>query len=272
MTTILVAGGNSGIGLEASRRLLESGATLVLIGRSAVKGQNALSSFGHSANRARFIAADLSSHAGVVGTATRLLADYDQFDALVHTTGVLAIDNPRTADGLNAMFAVNYLSRYHLTQLLLPALRRAPQPRVLMMTAKVAMNTNIQPEHFPLFNDFRFTRDSPQINAANLHYAARLAELEPRFKVGVINAGTARTDIMRAAPGFMQLLGRIAEPLVYNSVPESASNLVKAVLSSDWVTPTYWGRPGKFDNRTKITVDPKITEQVMRQSHELASV
>ena len=272
MTTILVCGGNSGIGLEASRQFLARGADVVIVGRSEEKGREALRSFGQLAEQATFLAADLSTQRGVESVAERLLADHESFDAILHSTGQLAMDNVRTADGLNAMFAVNYLCRYHLTQRLLPALRRAAHPRVVMMTAKVVMDTKIDFAEFPNFTNFRFTRSSPQINAANLHYAAHLARFEPHILAGVVNAGTAQTDIMRSAPAYMRLLTKVAAPLIFNSIEASAQNAVQACLDRDWPTGSYWGELRKFGNRVTIDLDREVTDQVVQCSRNLTSV
>ena len=42
---------------------------------------------------------------------------------------------PFTVDGLPLFFALSFLSRYHLTQLLVPKLLAADKPRVAMLTA-----------------------------------------------------------------------------------------------------------------------------------------
>ncbi|MGO4427889.1 SDR family NAD(P)-dependent oxidoreductase, partial [Streptomyces sp. MCAF7] len=85
MKTILIAGGNSGIGLQAARDLLADGHRVILLGRDPRKGEAALASFGTAADRAAFLAADLSTHDGVRDTADRILAEHDRIDALVHT-------------------------------------------------------------------------------------------------------------------------------------------------------------------------------------------
>ncbi|MBE9376430.1 SDR family NAD(P)-dependent oxidoreductase [Saccharopolyspora sp. HNM0983] len=97
-------------------------------GSLPTKGKAALASFGTAANRASFRAADLSTHDGVRDAARRILDEHESLDALIHTTGVLTMQESRTADGLHLFFAVTYLSRYHLTQVLLPALRAAERP------------------------------------------------------------------------------------------------------------------------------------------------
>src|SRR5262249_36458450 len=111
----------------------------------------------------------------------------DHFDAILHTAGVFASQDIRTADRLNLYFAVNYLSRYHLTQLLLPALRRAERGRVVMMTAKVDLSTKADLRLFPRFEPFDFGRMNDQIAIGNHHYAAYLARSEPGLLTGVPN-------------------------------------------------------------------------------------
>lgn len=268
MHTILIAGGNSGIGLQAARDLLADGNQLILLGRDPRKGEAALASLGAAADRASFLAAELSTHDGVRDAAKRLLYQYDRIDALIHTTGVLTFQETRTADGLHPFFAVNYLSRYHLTQLLLPTLRRAERPVVLMMTAAIPP-TDADFARFPNFNAFSFPRDRKPIQLANHHYAAHLAAAEPDLAAGVVNAGSAKTDIMRAAPWHIRTGAKIFGPLVFDSVETSAYNVVEATRRDDWQTPLYWGKPGHFEQRTPINLDTTTTQYLMDASRGL---
>ncbi|MFE2569462.1 SDR family NAD(P)-dependent oxidoreductase [Streptomyces mirabilis] len=270
MKTILIAGGNSGIGLQAARDLLGHGNRLVLLGRDQRKGEAALASFGAAADRASFLAADLSTHDGVRDTASRVLAQHDRIDALVHTTGVFTFEESRTADGLHLFFAVNYLSRYHLTQLLLPALRLAERPVVLMMTAAIPPTDEMDFARFPEFAPFSLSRDRKPIQLANHHYAAHLTHTAPGLAAGVVNAGSAKTDIMRIAPWYMRAGMKVLGPLALDSVETSARNVVEAVRHDDWGgAPVYWGKPGRFDQRTSITLDATTTQHLMDASRKL---
>lgn len=46
MKTFVIAGGNSGIGLQAARELITAGHRVVILGRDKRKGAEALESFG----------------------------------------------------------------------------------------------------------------------------------------------------------------------------------------------------------------------------------
>ncbi|WCE01878.1 SDR family NAD(P)-dependent oxidoreductase [Streptomyces sp. HUAS 31] len=269
MKTIVIPGGNSGIGRQAARTLLADGHRLVILGRDPRKGEAALASFGAAAGRASFIAADLSTHDGVRDAARRILDKHENVDALVHTTGVLTMTESRTADGLHPFFAINYLSRYHLTQLLLPTLRRAERPLVLMMTAAVAPSEEADFARFPEFPTFNFNRDRKPVQLGNHHYAAHLTRTEPGLAAGVINAGAVKTDILRAAPWYMRAGAKVLGPIMFDSLETAAHNVVGAARSDTWQSALYWGKPGRFEQRVSITLDTATTQALMDTSRAL---
>ncbi|MER7702537.1 SDR family NAD(P)-dependent oxidoreductase [Kitasatospora sp. NPDC097605] len=269
MKTIVIAGGNSGIGRQAAHTLLADGNRLVILGRDPGKGEAALASFGAVAGRASFLAGDLSTHDGVRDAARRILDEHENISTLIHTTGVLTVAESRTADGLHPFFAVNYLSRYHLTQLLLPALHRAERPTVLMMTAAVAPSEEADFARFPKFPTFNFNRDRKPVQLGNHHYAAHLTRTEPGLAAGVINAGAVKTDIMRAAPWYMKAGAKVLGPIMFDSVETAAHNVVEATRSDTWQSPLYWGKPGRFEQRAPIMLDTTTTQALMDTSRAL---
>ncbi|MEV8517484.1 SDR family NAD(P)-dependent oxidoreductase [Dactylosporangium sp. NPDC051484] len=271
MQNIIVSGGNSGIGLESARSLLQQGHHVVILGRDPRKGKSALASFGATRERASFVQADLSTHDGVRQAARELLTAHERYDAILHTTGVMTFEDLRTADGLHPFFTVNYLSRYHLTQLLLPALRHAEHPRVVMMTAHVPLTTRIDMADFPQYTPFSFTRMRKPIQIANHHYAAHLAATEPGLLTGVVNAGTARTDIFRMQPRWMRATATVLGPLFFDSIDKAAHNAINATGRQDWPTRSYWRKTGDFSHPTPISLDASQTSAVIAASRNLTS-
>lgn len=273
MKTILVAGGTGGIGLEISRQLVGNDYRVILLGRDEAKGREAIASLGVGAEKSLFHSVDLSTHDGVAAAAKIVLRETDTLDAIVHASGVLLMNDVRTKDGLNQYFAVNYLSRYHLTQRLLPALRKSEHGRVIMMTAKAELDGKIDFDAFPEYEAFNFSRQTAQIHIANLHYAHRLAKTEPRLLAGAINAGAANTGILRKAPTYMRVMARLIGPLFFfNSVEDSAHNVVRASIDYSWPTATYWPKPGDFEQREHINMDIEDTRRVAEISQQLTGV
>lgn len=122
MTTILITGGHSGIGLAAATELAARGADLVLAGRSP--------------DRMRAVADELRTAYGVsVSTVTLDLASLAsvreaaasvremRFDALLCNAGGRFDGGlTRSPDGYEITFATNCLGNFLLTELLLPCL------------------------------------------------------------------------------------------------------------------------------------------------------
>jgi NAD(P)-dependent dehydrogenase (short-subunit alcohol dehydrogenase family) len=266
MKKILIAGGNSGIGFESARQLVSLGHHVILLGRDEKKGQAALADLQNQTGKADFLAADLSTHSGVRTAAQSLLAAYDRFDILLHTTGVLRFDDARTADGLHPFFAVNYLSRYHLTQLLLPLLRKSDSPRVIMLSSHIDLDTKIDFDYFPQFAPFEFGRARAAIQFGNHHYAVHLKNTEANLLAAVVNAGLADTGIWRELPAEVRnnMLGSRQQ----NSVPESAVIPVALCVNDNWESGTYWGAVGKVES-VPLNLDPSETEKLIAVCRDL---
>jgi NAD(P)-dependent dehydrogenase (short-subunit alcohol dehydrogenase family) len=260
MKKILIAGGNSGIGLESARQLTALGHHVVLLGRDEKKGQAALAELQNQPGQADFLAADLSTYSGVRAAAQSLLAAYDRFDILLHTTGVLRFDDVRTADGLHPFFAVNYLSRYHLTQLLLPLLRKSDSPRVIMLSSHIELDTKIDFAYFPKFAPFEFGKARAAIQFGNHHYAVHLKNTEKNILAAVVNAGVADTGIWRELPAEVRnnMLGSRQQ----NTIPESAVIPVALCVNDGWETGTYWGTIGRLES-VPLNLDLHETEKLI---------
>jgi NAD(P)-dependent dehydrogenase (short-subunit alcohol dehydrogenase family) len=263
---IVISGGNSGIGLEAGRQLAAQGHHVVLLGRDAAKGAAAAASIGE---KAEFLAADLSSHAGVKAAADALLAKHDTIDALILGAGVLMTREQRTADDLHPIFAVNYLSRYHLAQRLMPALARAKAPKVVILVAGVPLDTKVDFNLFPKFKPFPGMTSLSGIQIANHHYVAWLAKNQPKVSAAVVNVGLVRTEIMRDMPAVMRIGFSVLGPLFTISVEKAASNPAWLCTHDGWQSGSYWGKPGKSDVATPLALDGATTEKVVGISREL---
>lgn len=258
MDTIVIAGGNSGVGLQAARDLLASGRRVIILGRDKAKGAQAVASFGVQDDRAQFVAADLSTHAGVRDAAAKISSMTDRIDGLVHSAAVFETKDVRTQDGLPLFFALSFLSRYHLTQLLLPKLLRSEHPRVVMFTATLKSVPKLNPELFPYFKNFNFWTMLYQINGACLYYADYLVSTHPKIFAGCVTPGFAKTGIFRDAPWYLKAYVTVAAPFFANSVQTAAYNAVQIILRGEGSSAFNWSKPGDFEEKFAIVVDPTI--------------
>ncbi|MFT3836920.1 MAG: SDR family NAD(P)-dependent oxidoreductase [Myxococcaceae bacterium] len=266
--TYVISGGNSGIGLEAGRQLARDGHKVILLGRDPKKGEAAVASIG---SNAEFIASDLSTHAGTRDCATRIAGSNPVIDGLILGAGVLTTSGDlRTSDGLHAIFSTNYLSRYHLTQRLLPNLKASASPTVVLLVAGVSVESRINTAHFTPNAPWPGMSGLSGVQIANYHYVKHLAAKEPAVKCAVCNVGLVKTEIMRAMPAVMRFGFAVFGPLITIPVEKAAENPVWLSTHSEWKSGTYFPKPGHRD--TTINLDaalPNETEQVVKLSSEL---
>jgi NAD(P)-dependent dehydrogenase (short-subunit alcohol dehydrogenase family) len=112
--TIVVTGGNSGIGLPTARALVKAGARVVLAVRDLAKGEAAAESIPGACEVRKLDLADLAS---VRAFANGWRGDVD---ILINNAGVMRTPERRTVDGFELQIGTNHLGHFALTNLLLP--------------------------------------------------------------------------------------------------------------------------------------------------------
>ena len=136
----VVTGANSGIGWNTALELARAGAEVVLTARTREKGQDAVDRVRRQLPkaRARFELLDLASQGSVRAFAAKV-ASGPKLDLLVNNAGVMRLPRRQvTEDGFEMQFGTNYFGPFALTLLLLPALLRAPSPRVTTVSSGAA--------------------------------------------------------------------------------------------------------------------------------------
>ncbi len=112
---ILVTGSTDGLGRQVAAALAKRGASVLIHGRDPAKVEDAVAQTGADSG----LVADLADLSQV----RSLAREAGQLDTLVNNAGVIVPDRRESADRHELTFAVNYLSHFLLTTLLLPELR-----------------------------------------------------------------------------------------------------------------------------------------------------
>jgi NAD(P)-dependent dehydrogenase (short-subunit alcohol dehydrogenase family) len=130
---ILVTGSTDGLGREVAIRLAATGAHVIVHGRNRERGRAVVEEIENGGGSAAFYAADLSSLREVRELAEAIRRDHDRLDVLVNNAGIWLSEGGRqlSADGYEMHFAVNYLSGYLLTRMLLPLIVESAPSRVV---------------------------------------------------------------------------------------------------------------------------------------------
>jgi NAD(P)-dependent dehydrogenase (short-subunit alcohol dehydrogenase family) len=135
--TIVITGGNSGIGKEAAAELTAMGATVVVAARNRAKGEAAVAEIGRRTSRGTVELADLdlASSASIRAFADGFLATHDRLDVLLNNAGLTLRKRHETADGFEMTFGVNHLGHFLLTALLRDRLVASAPARVVTVSS-----------------------------------------------------------------------------------------------------------------------------------------
>ena len=149
MKTILITGGNRGIGLEICRQLDELGHTVILGSRDLEKGKEAARSFSKNVLVKQL---DVSNEDSIQNLFEFVKTDFGKLDVLINNAGIGELheghENSTLANVKNIM-ATNFSGAYRMVQKFTPLLRKAGivaqrkgARNISLMSVKHLMETN----------------------------------------------------------------------------------------------------------------------------------
>lgn len=115
--TLIVTGGNSGLGFESVKAFVHKGAKVVLACRHLWKGEAAKSEILKENPSGDIIVRqiDLGSLASIAHFARQIQEEFPHIDVLLNNAGIMATPNITTTDGFEMQFGVNHLGHFALT-------------------------------------------------------------------------------------------------------------------------------------------------------------
>ena len=236
----LVTGGTDGIGKAIAHVLASQGISVVVVGSNAVKGAIAVRELRRSSGNegVEFLQADLSLIRNVDALAAQVAERWPRLHYLVHCAGIVRGRHTLTPEGIETNFAVNYLSRFALTDALLPCLAlggAAGSAARIFLVSGAAQNGKIDFEDVNLTGRFGILRCVSQFCEANdlfvLELGRRLAEMSPPFITAtVLKVGVVRTNIRSQFPAWMKLLVPLLMDPFLSQSPEQIAASARCLL------------------------------------------
>ncbi|KAF8984492.1 hypothetical protein BGZ46_007859 [Entomortierella lignicola] len=141
----IVTGGNTGLGFETVKALVEAGYTTIIACRNERRGQEAVDRIEEETGikrKAVVMSLDLSSLASVKAFSKEFSALFNHLDVLVNNAGMMDIPFGLTQEGFEMQFGVNHLGHYALTMELLPLLNKAPQGRIVVLSSNAMFSSS----------------------------------------------------------------------------------------------------------------------------------
>jgi NAD(P)-dependent dehydrogenase (short-subunit alcohol dehydrogenase family) len=276
--TVVITGGNSGIGFEAAKGAVGKGARVLLACRNAESAKEACDKLAGdgASGTAEFVPLDLASLNSIRGCAEALSEGCEAIDVLINNAGVMAIPRRETEDGFEMQFGTNHLGHFALTALVYPKIRDTAGARIVNV-ASLAHNfgfLNFQNLHGRLFYDPWLTYGTTKL--ANLLFTY---ELDRRLKavgrdVGAVacHPGISATNLGYAGPrmlgsDFGETLVELYTSVVAQSAGMGALPTLYAAFAEEANSGDYIGPDGLGEMRGH---PQKVSSSFLSHSQSMA--
>lgn len=198
--TVLITGATNGIGKEAARQIAETGASVVIVGRTSEKLTRVVAEIKQSSGNPTIngILADLSELGGMHSLAQQFLARYQRLDVLLNNAGALFTERKLTSDGFERTFALNHLSYFLVTQLLLDVLKASAPARIINVASDVHVGGHINFDDLHGASGYSPLRAYSQSKLANVMFTYELAE---RLATTPVTVNTLHPGMVRSGFG-----------------------------------------------------------------------
>ena len=248
--TCLVTGATAGIGRVTALELAHMGANVVIAGRDPAKcALTANDIREESGNPAvEFLVADLSSQEEVRRLANEFRERHQQLDVLVNNAGAIHMSRRKSADGIEMTFALNHLSYFLLTNLLLEVLVASAPARVVNVASVAHQKAKI--DLFDIHAPRRYSgfRAYSRSKLCNLLFTYELAR---RFEGTGVTANALHPGLV--ASNILSnngILGRFLNMLLgIRGISVEAGALTSVYAAS---SPDMEGVSGKYLDKKKI--------------------
>jgi NAD(P)-dependent dehydrogenase (short-subunit alcohol dehydrogenase family) len=279
--TVVITGGNSGIGKAAAVDLARAGARVVITARSQERGTAAMADIvaASGSEHVELSVFDLADLSSVRAGAADLLERCPQIDVLLNNAGLILTQRTLSADGYEATFAINHLGPFLLTELLRERLIESAPSRIV----NVASTAHTFARRGMVFEDLMAERSYKQMEVygrsklANILFTTELADRLAGTGVTAnsLHPGSVATGYARDGDttGFMAWGIKVFAP--FSLTPEQGGRTSVYLCSSpevDGVTGTYFAKckpktpSANARDRAAATRLWEVSEQLVEQA------
>jgi NAD(P)-dependent dehydrogenase (short-subunit alcohol dehydrogenase family) len=285
--TCIITGANSGIGKAAAIQIAQKGVRVIMACRNQERGEVALRDVRaqSGSDAVELMIIDMSSQASIRAFADAFSARYDVLDVLIHNAAAFDIRAKKrqiTDDGVESVWATNHLGPVLLTDLLLAALKRSEQGRVITISSKGLI---VYPFLKVDLDDPEF--EERKFSVQKAYYQSKLAQvmytywLADQLKDTAITANSIRVtnvriDVDARYPDMSKFKRRMYAMKSKSAItPEEMAETYTYLATSDEVSTTtgiYYDDPTHVVSSNSYSRDPKHIAELMALTHDYLKI
>lgn len=279
--TVIITGGNTGIGKETAVDLASRGARVIIGCRDLHKGKAAVNEIQERSESRQvfFEELDLASLQSIRKFADNILKSEPRLDILVNNAGVMACPYSKTKDGFEMQLGVNHLGHFMLTHLLLDLLKRSSPSRIVNVSSLAhRLGSGI---------NFKDINSDKSYNRWGAYFQSKLAnvlftrELSKRLEgcgvsVFALHPGSVNTELARHSFNSNFIFTALMYPIqwfVFKSAQQGAQTNIYCAVAEG-----IEGMSGKYFSDcalcepSKAAKDDKMAEKLWDVSMEMVGL
>ena len=272
----LITGSSRGIGFYTALGLARQGAHVILVGHHQERGSKALQRLEAeaSAGTGEFCLADLSTLAGMRHLVEVVKQRHDRLDVLVNNVGGFFLTRQETVDGLEMTFALDHMSYFVVTNLLLDLLQRSAPARIVNVSSESHRRAKMAFGNLQLERGYTGLRAYGQAKLANLLFTYELSRRLPgtEITVNALDPGFVDTHIGSQNPIVRPIMA-VLHWLFAKSAEEGAETPIYLARSPEveGVTAKYYIDQEPVQS-SPDSYDEQAAERLWRVSKELGQI
>lgn len=265
----VITGSTEGLGFEDALALTSAGWNVIIMGRNAEKGAEAVAKIHqiHPEAKVSFEKIDLADLASIKSFASKMLAKGEPIHLLINNAGVMTPPNRlETKDGLELQFGTNHIGHFALTAQLLPLLRQAPNARVVTVSSIANRDGVINFDDLQSTSSYVPGKAYSQAKLANLMFALALQRQSEQQGWGIssmaAHPGVSRTNLLISGAGKWSIPGMMRRffPFLFQPQAQGALPTLFAATSTEAKGGMYYG-PDKMGETRGFPTIAKIPKQ-----------
>ena len=233
---ILITGGTSGLGFYTALKLAEDQSNkILLIGSNNSKGVKAAKKIVSITknNNISYLEADLSSIRQISLLAKNLMSE--KFDILINNAGALYFKRVESIDKIEKTFALNHLSYFALTSLLLKNKNIKAGGRIINVASGAHKGIDIDFEDLESQKNYNGWFVYKKSKLCNILFTRKLSELtsNKNITVNCLHPGFVKTEFGKNNSGVLGLIIKLLMNLFAIKLEDGAKTILYLAKSKD---------------------------------------